>query len=145
LTLAQARCGLAAVESECTVGDIDGMTVYLGGRPPARTGESRSPVVDLIQGYDEVIMSYSQSRGLITGGGGQLPVPDRSIFMHAILVDGTLAGYWRHQIGRDRAEVQTQLRRPLTEGEQAALHAAVARYAAFLGRPTNLAEPELLG
>ncbi len=145
LTLAQARRGLAAVESECVVTDIDGMTMWSvpGAAGPAGILPD-GPVVDLIQGYDELIMSYFESRGLLTGGEPVLPVPDWSSFAHAILVDGRLAGHWRHRFGKSGAVVEVQLRRPLRADELTALAAAVQRYGDYLGVPTTVGEPVLL-
>ena len=110
-----------------------------GQTPPAR----KAPVVDLIQGYDELVMSYFESRRLLAPA-GVLPVPDWTSYLHAVLVDGRLTGHWRHQLGKNGAVVEVQLRRPLTADERTALEAAVDRYADYLGVPTTLAEPVLL-
>ena len=143
LTLGQARRGLAIIETECTTTDLDGMTTWspIDQRPtpPVR----KSPVVDLIQGYDELVMSYFESRRLLAPA-GVLPVPDRTSYLHAVLVDGRLTGHWRHQLGKNSAVVEVQLRRPLTADERTALECAVDRYADYLGVPTSLAEPVLL-
>ncbi|MET0864108.1 MAG: winged helix DNA-binding domain-containing protein, partial [Nakamurella sp.] len=145
LTLTQARRGLAAIESECRVDELDGMTVWSAGEqtefPPSV--EITYPVVDLVQPYDEVIMSYFESRRLLAPA-GILPVPDRAIYGPAVLIDGQLAGHWRHQLGRSDAVIEIQLRRRLSGSEQGALRAAVAQYGAYLGMPTTLAAPELL-
>ena len=88
-------------------------------------------------------MSYFESRRLLAPA-GVLPVPDRTIYLHAILVDGRLAGHWRHQFGKNGAVVEVQLRRLLAADERTALEAAVDRYGDYLGVPTTLAEPVLL-
>lgn len=145
LTLTQARRGLAAVESECVVTEIDGMSMWSmpGAVGPAGIVPD-GPVVNLIQGYDELIMSYFESRGLLTGAEPLLPVPDWSSFTHAILVDGRLAGHWRHQFGKCGAVVEVQLRRPLRADELTALAAAGHLYGDYLGVPTTVGEPVLL-
>ena len=125
--------------------EIDGMTMWSVSGAAAPAGiASDGPVVDLIQGYDELIMSYFESRGLLTGGEPVLPVPDWSSFAHAILVDGRLAGHWRHRFGKSGAVVEVQLRRPLRADELTALAAAGHRYGDYLGVPTTLGEPVLL-
>jgi len=145
LTLAQAKRGLAAIESQCTVTELDGMTMFSmpGERRPAAADPDR-PIVDLIQGYDELVMSYSESRRLLAPA-GVLPVPDRALHLHAILIDGRFTGHWRHQLTGAGATVETQLYRPLTAPEQEALAAAVRRYGAYLGVPTEIAPSVLLG
>jgi hypothetical protein len=143
LTLTQARRGLAAIEKECTVIDLDGMTTWApagpGPTPPART----EPVIDLIQGYDELIMSYSESRRLLAPA-GLLPAPDWTSYLHAILINGELTGHWRYHLGRNSANVEVQLRRRLKADERTALDAAADRYGDYLGVPTTLAEPVML-
>ena len=145
LTLAQANRGLAAIESECSVTELDGMTMWSmpDGRKPAAADPDR-PIVDLIQGYDELVMSYSESRRLLAPA-GVLPVPDRALYLQAILIDGRFTGHWRHQLTGAVATVETQLYRLLTTPEQEALAAAVQRYGDYLGVPTALAPSVLLG
>ena len=89
-------------------------------------------------------MSYSESRRLLAPA-GVLPVPDRALHLHAILLDGRLTGHWRHQLTGAGAIVEVQLYRPLTATEQEALPAAVRRYGAYLGVPTEIAPSVLLG
>lgn len=139
LTLTQARRGLAAVRPELSGAIVDGVQFYFAGvqGDPTSIGIG-SPRVDLVQGYDEIVMSYSESRGHLTAGPGVLPVPDRANYLHTILLDGIFAGHWRHQVGRDGALIQTSLRHPLNRGATAALHDAVHRYGAYLGVPTTL-------
>ncbi len=142
LTLGQARRGLAANENDCLVRDVDGMTLWsLRDAAPARV--SRGTVVDLLQGYDELIMSYSESRVLLAAK-GVLPVADYATHAHALLLDSALAGHWRHQITGAGAVVEIQLRRLVSAAERAAIAAAVNRYGSYLGMPTTMAEPVLL-
>jgi hypothetical protein len=143
LTLTQARRGLAAIESDCEVTELDGMTVWSMTGSPGPASEPVTPTVDLIQGYDELVMSYSESRHLLAPKGA-LPVPDRTVHLHAILVDGRLAGHWRHQLERGAAVIETQLLRPLDDEERHGLADAAQRYGHYLGVPTTLAEPVLV-
>ena len=139
LTLSQARRGLAQVESELGSAALDGVTVYFAaGALDAPSGEIDSPTVDLVQGYDEIVMSYSESRGLLTGGAAYSPIAVSSPYLHAVLADGILIGHWRHRLGRDNAAIDTALRRGLNRRETAALRTAVNRYGDYLGVPTSL-------
>ena len=91
LTVTQARAGLEA--AGCVREQLDDWTLY---RPPNggsdRTAAARSPRVDLLQGYDEMIMSYGESRGPIIPDGAALPVLNWDNYLHAVLIDGILAG-----------------------------------------------------
>jgi hypothetical protein len=101
-------------------------------------------VVDLIQGYDELVMSYFESRRLLAPM-GVLPAPDRTVHLHAVLVDGRFTGHWRHQLTGAGATVETQLYRRLTTPEQEALAGAVQRYGDYLGLSTALGPSARLG
>jgi len=144
LTLAQARRGLAAIETRCEVHELDGMSLWSPADSALAVIEGARPAVDLIQGYDELVMSYSESRHLLAPKGA-LPVPDRSVHLHAILVNGRLAGHWRHLPDRDGAVIDVQLLRPFDDDEHGGLQDAVRRYGRYLGVPTTLAEPVLIG
>ena len=70
LTLAQARRGLAAIETRVH-GDRarrDDDLVAAGRRADRPRPIRTAPVVDLIQGYDELVMSYFESRRLLAPG-----------------------------------------------------------------------------
>ncbi len=56
----------------------------------------KSPRVDLVQCYDETIISYTESRDVLQTPDVAFPVP-RSIdgFVHVLLCDGRLLGHWR--------------------------------------------------
>ncbi|MFC8040476.1 winged helix DNA-binding domain-containing protein [Paenarthrobacter sp. NPDC057355] len=95
------------------------------------------PRVDLIQCYDEYVMGYSQSRHYL---GGTAPYfPEDNGPMHVVLLDGSLAGWWRHSFKGGVCELDVRMTRPATKEEQAALEAEAARYGRFLGMETKLA------
>jgi len=144
LTLTQARRGITAIESACLISDVDGMKMWspaFDERPSADKGDS--PVIDIVQPYDETIMSYFESRRLLAPE-APMPVLDYSAYGPAILVDGQLTGHWRHQFSGKGAVIEIQLRRKFTGAERDALDSAVAQYGDYLGVPTTLVEPILL-
>lgn len=87
--------------------------------------------VDLIQGYDEYVMSYGDTKHLMAGG-------REPRHLHTILVDGKAIGSWRHTAKARSVELATDLNRPLGDTEQAALEAAVARFGTFMTRQAVL-------
>lgn len=130
LTITQSRRALeAAAPQQVQVDD----RVYLHSSAPPATPSG--PVVSLLQAYDELVMSYSDSRDVLTGDARLWDASDRT-FMHVIVVDGRLVGHWRYE--RDSAglpaRVVTRLLRPLSMQEQEALAREVSRFAAFAGR-----------
>ncbi|WP_353711709.1 winged helix DNA-binding domain-containing protein [Arthrobacter sp. K5] len=153
LTMTDVRRGLA-LAGESAPGAIvsasfDGAEFYL--RPPeaeeaqGRGGESApagawdgQPQIDLIQCYDEYIMGYSVSRHYFGGSAPAYPFGDNP--MHVVLLDGVLAGSWRHSLVRrgsaaQRCVLDIRLSRPLGRELENALDLAVARYGDFLGMP----------
>jgi DNA glycosylase AlkZ-like len=133
LTASECRAGMAAVRGNLEQREVDGR-VYWFAPASSRAGIPRRPRVDLVQGYDEVIMSYSESKDVVAP-----PISgDRPVLLHAILLDGRLVGRWRHDQSKGSVEIDISLERRLEPSEARALRAAVARYGRFLGLPVNL-------
>lgn len=136
LTITQARAGLEA--AGCRPQPCDGMTMYVpGDGARAVPAWPARPRVDLIQGYDELIMSYSESRGVIVPDGAALPVLNTDHYLHALLIDGVLAGHWRHQLTTHDAVVQVEPIREWSTAERRAVAAAIDDYGRYLGCPTR--------
>lgn len=128
LRAADARRALAAVESELSSYEHDGRTYWFDEWRRASPGCR----VDLVQCYDEVIISYTESRDVLATGDVAFPVPfGGGGLPHVILVDGRLLGRWRARRTTAGAVVETRLARPVDEREQAALAAAVERFERF--------------
>ncbi|WP_166660273.1 winged helix DNA-binding domain-containing protein [Paenarthrobacter nitroguajacolicus] len=123
----------------------DGFDFYLAseeadalasGDDPSPAEDPGLPRVDLIQCYDEYVMGYSQSRHFL---GGTAPIfPEDNGPMHVVLLDGRLAGWWRHGFSGRTCEMDVRMNRPTTAKEQEALQSEVDRYGRFLGMQTKL-------
>jgi hypothetical protein len=142
LTSADARTGLEAVQSQLDHEVVDGRTYWFAaGSPPQRR---RSKRVDLVQGYDETVMSYSESRDALYRGQSSPPVPHvENALMHAVLQDGQLVGLWRPTRTKDTVVVEASLFGPREPADERALEAAVERFGRFLGVPANLVAKSL--
>jgi winged helix DNA-binding protein len=137
LTATQGKAGLEMVKEELEREVVDGRTYWFA--PASNHGRPRSPVIDLVQGYDEYVMSYSESRDLLFMPGRASARPlDRTAFYHAILLDGRLIGHWRHVLEKGKAVIETQLDRRLSASEKQALTVAIERYGEFLELPATL-------
>ncbi|PNH86630.1 winged helix DNA-binding domain-containing protein [Arthrobacter sp. AFG20] len=148
LTMTDVREGLALADEIAPGGIVaasfDGAEFYL--RPPESGGEAqrrgenlRQPQIDLVQCYDEYIMGYSVSRHYFGGTAPAYPFGDNP--MHVVLLDGVMAGSWRHSLVRrgsdvHRCELDIRLSRPLGQELENALEVAVAGYGDFLGMLT---------
>jgi hypothetical protein len=118
---------------------IDGVALYFGAQdaaPMPGVAADAGPRIDLIQCYDEYVMGYSATRHYMGGGAPAFPFQGEP--MHVVLLDGRMAGSWRHTLLPGRCELDIRLTHtaevpgsPLA----AAVQDAVDRYAAFTGRP----------
>ncbi|WP_251152684.1 crosslink repair DNA glycosylase YcaQ family protein [Cellulosimicrobium sp. Marseille-Q4280] len=105
---------------------------YLAVRGP--DGHPGGPVVDLLQSYDELFMSYGESRGVVVAPGVDLG--DRlGSFIHGLAVDGVVVGRWRWVVGARDVAVETQWRRDPSPAERAAFAAQAHEVATHWGLP----------
>jgi hypothetical protein len=126
LTVGDARRGLAPLEKDLESEVVDGRTYWSAPALRARARTS-SPVIDLVQCYDEVVMSYTESKDVLFGG-APVPRTERTPFMHAILLDGCLVGHWR---ATPSGKIESSLFRKLTRPEGAAFAEAKNAFEAF--------------
>lgn len=106
------------------------------GAAHSKAPDATAPRIDLIQCYDEYVMGYSQTRHYL--GGSAPPFPSADSPMHVVLLDGRLAGWWRHGFSGGACELDVRMDRPLDAKGLAALDAEAARYGDFLGMPTRI-------
>jgi hypothetical protein len=125
LPAAVARDALASVRDELSSAERDGRTYWFAERPRP----PRGPRVDLVQCFDEAIISYTETRDVLTTPAVSFPVP-RHVdgFTHVVLGDGQLLGHWRTHRRPSGVEVETRIARELDVRERRVLAAAVARY-----------------
>ena len=160
LTAADVKRGIAAVSSQLAHEVVDGLTFWFAARDEAardeaarhsaaRGGAARggpaapparpSPIVHLLQAFDELVMGYSESRYMLdlAGAAPALP-PSRVVFNHVVLLDGQLAGRWMRTVQRGAVVVEAALDRPFDDAQSHALAAAAREYGAFLGLPASV-------
>ena len=134
LTAADAMVGLEMVSSQLEHEVVDDRDYWFA--PASLPAKRTTRVVDLVQGLDECIISYSHSRDALR------PLPptpgEPTVFAHALLLDGRLIGHWRREFDKKTVIVEASLYRPLNRTETRALEAAVERYGSFEGAPTRL-------
>ncbi len=146
LTQKDVRLGLAVAEDRdpgaLSTVNVDGVAFHFtekyddGGRladDDVDWDGGPGPRIDLIQCYDEYIMGYSETRHYL---GGMAPIfPTAELPIHVVLLDGKLAGWWRHNFLRDGCEVDVRMTIPVDNAIEQAIDAAVRGYGEFLGMP----------
>jgi hypothetical protein len=142
LTLAEARRAHAEVASELAsdvIAHPETERVEVWFPDARRPAVPTRPRVDLIQGYDEYVMSYSETQALLF----ESPDPRTSAtptvapYLHTVLSDGRVAGHWRHTLAKTSATVDVVQDRPFDAAEERALEEALARYGEYLGLPVG--------
>lgn len=94
------------------------------------------PRAHLLQGYDEYF-SYGPTKRLVAPPDGSSA--PRTTALHALVLDGVLAGHWRRtDRGRGAVEVAVELYAPLSDHDLDAAREASERYGSFLGRSVAL-------
>jgi hypothetical protein len=126
-----ARRGLNSVEPRLQSRKIEDREYWFSEE--ARKPSAR-PRIDLVQCYDEAIISYAQTRDVLQTSTLSFPVP-RHIdgFIHVLLLDGRLLGHWRRRQTGHQTSIETRIDRSLNPEEQIALVREIKRYAAFSG------------
>lgn len=132
LTAAEGRAGLDAASTELDHEVIDGRTYWFADSS-AKPRESLGRI-DLLQGYDEYIMSYKESRDVMWEGSSP-PTSQTSNFTHAIVLDGRLVGHWRRAPKMTEALIESSWYRAPDEDEMKSFDAAIGRFGRFLGVP----------
>jgi hypothetical protein len=95
--------------------------------------------IDLVQGYDEPIVSYRESKDVLRGPWIDAFRGERPPLLHANLLDGELLGHWQPTTRGSAIRMRTFTYRRRDHAEERALEAAATRYARFAGLPVELA------
>jgi len=94
------------------------------------------PVVDFVQGFDEMLCSYTDTKDWVLHHSVPRTLfPDRPRFNSAILLDGQVIGNWKATAKRDVLTVETWRVRGFTAAEIAALRRGADRLRAWYGKP----------
>jgi hypothetical protein len=137
LTSAEIKTGLAMVGGQLEREVIDGATYWFGVSAPAE--KARSPIVHLVQGYDEYVVGYGESKFALDAAGTARSVSHANVvFNMLVLLDSQLAGHWKRTLSKDTVTIEVALYAEFDAAQTQALHAAAARHAQFLGMTPNL-------
>ncbi|MBV9790686.1 MAG: winged helix DNA-binding domain-containing protein, partial [Chloroflexi bacterium] len=133
LTMAEARPGLEAVQSQLLSETIDGKTYWWTDATPS--AEAHSPALHLLPPFDEYLVSYKDRSPSLEPQNTFVAAPERHLGS-IIVIDGRVVGTWKRTFKKDAVTIVATCGRELTDEERAAFEAAARRYAEFVGMPT---------
>jgi hypothetical protein len=134
LTLAQIKRGLELGAGGLERETIDGVTYWFGASlPPVPEPD---PTVHLLQGYDEYVIGYFETKYVldIAGKARARPVGPGQYNL-VLLLDTQVAGGWKRTVQRDAVRIDAALNRHFGAAELALLQRSADRFAQFVGRP----------
>jgi winged helix DNA-binding protein len=134
LTVAEVTRGLDAASGRLSRLELAGRTYWFGSPAPAPA----PPTAHLLQGYDEYVMGYAETRYLVDPAGVARPIADRAPYALTVLLGTEVAGYWKRTVGRGSVAVEVAGYTPFTRAQERAVRAAADRYGRFLGLPVSL-------
>lgn len=141
LSLAEIKTGLALVGSQLEQQAIDGVTYWFAAGAPA--SKPPSPTVHLLQGYDEYIVGYSESKYVLdVAGAARWTAQDRPTFNLVVVLDSQVAGFWKRTVTKEALVIHAALTSPFDAVELRALDAAAKRHADFLRLPSAVVTTE---
>lgn len=113
---------------------IDERVFYYAQEPPE--DRDASPVVDFVQGFDEMLCSYTDSKDFVLHHSvPRTRFPGRARYTSVILLDGQVIGSWKATPKRESVLIETWRVRGFTAAEIAALRRCADRLRAWYGKP----------
>lgn len=134
LTVAQIKEGLALVGDRLAPVTVEGKTLWFD---PAGAADE-VPVTRLLQGYDEYVVAYSDTKFAYNVAGAE-PTPGRytdNMLFHPVVVDSQVVGFWRRLAQGKGVRVEVDL---FAGRRTKALEAELERHTAFAGVPVEVA------
>lgn len=136
LPAAEARAGLALVESELTQTELDGHSYWF--LPSPVTG-SPSPTAWLLPPFDEYLLGYRERAAVLDLAHAKKVVPGANgMFKPIIVLDGRVVGIWQRTLRKTKVLIRLDPFDPLTPAQQEAVTAAAKAYGHFLGLPVDI-------
>lgn len=138
LTLTDVRAGLEEAAPYLVSVESDG-TEYWGAAETLSRAPRVEPVpVRLVQGYDEYIVGYTDSKGLLDLGDRAGAMRSRPIWNGVLLAGTQVVGHWKRTITKTMVTFEVAVYRPLDADEFEALRGEVERHGRFLERQADL-------
>ena len=135
LSVADVKRGLDSVDALARE-TFDGVEYWFASsEPPALSASAR---VHLLQGYDEYLVAYSESKYVLdVSGAARSQTPRQGVFNHVLVLDGQVTGRWRRTQENDSLLIEVAPYAPLHPAATRACQDAANRHGRFLGLPAT--------
>ena len=137
LSVADVKRGLeisAAQLRQETFADVEYQMASSAPPPPPASAR-----VHLLQGYDEFLVAYSESKYVLdASGAARSQPPQQGVFNHVLVNDGQVAGRWRRTQKKSAVVVEVAPYAPLDTAAIRALQDAATRHGRFFGLPATV-------
>jgi Winged helix DNA-binding domain len=142
LPLGDVRAGIALAGDALQRRMIDGREYWSGSNGSPAVTPVNSPSVHFLPSYDEYTVAYRDRAVLLHASTKQSSATQMALLSQPVLLNGTHVGDWTRTVPpriSAPARIEVRLLQPLTRAQARSLEQAVARYAAYLGRPLTFA------
>jgi DNA glycosylase AlkZ-like len=138
LTTTDLRSGLEALSTQVRNESVEGLTLWSMGEE--RPANQPTPVVQLLQAYDEFVVGYTESRYLGDPRAARVRSAfiDRNLRNSTVMLDDRVAGHWRRSTTPSKVEVDVELYAALKGAARMALGRTVDELSRFIGRRVQL-------
>jgi len=131
LTMASARSGLEAVESEFEQDVVDGQSRWYAA--PPRSSKKSESIAYLLSVYDEYVSGYKDHSAIARADYGAKLMALGNAVTHILVINGQIVGTWKRVLKKDSIEIATTGFRRLTKAETRAVAQGGRRYGEFHG------------
>jgi hypothetical protein len=132
LTVKDAKSGLQSIKHLLKPENIHGKEYW--SKPTKLSMEHRSPVINLLPIFDDLLLGYQDRGASIDIMTRKLLRNKYGMFSPTIIVDGVVTGTWKRFIKGDNVIFRPKLFRKLDEQESDALNLEIIRYSEFLDK-----------
>ena len=107
--------------------------------PEATRVDQAAPAVHMLPNYDELLIAFRDRNDHMDPNLPEAARVAEAVLAHIVVRDGLVVGGWRRRDDGRTTSATFDLVVGLTDAERAALQQAIDRFAAFLGRPVEVA------
>jgi hypothetical protein len=134
LPAAEARAGLAMVESQLTCEEHDGQTYWFSSAEFA--SNVAPPTAYLLPPFDEYLLGYKDRSAILDPAHATKIVPGANgMFKPIIVIDGRVVGIWKRTLRKNSVVIEPSPFGALSKAEERAFVKAAEQYGAFLNLP----------